>query len=366
MRILECIWSFGGGGAERQLSLLVRELVRRGHDVHVAYVLGGIHEDAFLSSGAVLHRLRPRMRYDATLVVDLILLMRRLRPDVVQTWLTQMDILAGTAAKVSGIPWVLSERASAGVYHDLMSRVRSRLGMHAASIVANSEGGLDYWRGLEFNRNGYVVRNAVFVQDQDAPVSDPELHGWFSDCGNIEHITFAGRYDSEKNVGRLLSAFIMVLSERPQANAVMFGEGPLKAQLLARRRALDESIRSRILIHGYTDRLPYFLRRSSVFVSVSLFEGHPNTVLEAATVGCPLVLSDISAHREFLNDESAWWASATDEGAIAEAIVGSLDNKEESTRKAGVARRQVECFTIAACADRYEKIYGSLMNRRKG
>ena len=47
------------------------------------------------------------------------------------------------------------------------------------------------------------------------------------------------------------------------------------------------------------------LKASKAFVSTSAFEGQPNAVLEAMACGCPLVVSDIPAHREFLSAETA-------------------------------------------------------------
>ena len=113
MRILNCIWRMGLGGAERQLVQLSSGLIARGVDVHVATAYPGHCDDDLAATGAVPHRFRPLGKYDVTLVPRTIRLIRRVRPDVVLTWLAQMDIVAGAAARAAGVPWIICERSAA-------------------------------------------------------------------------------------------------------------------------------------------------------------------------------------------------------------------------------------------------------------
>jgi hypothetical protein len=56
LRVLHLIPSLGGGGAERQVSLLTRELALRGCEVHLGFVGGGTHLAELESSAVTLHR----------------------------------------------------------------------------------------------------------------------------------------------------------------------------------------------------------------------------------------------------------------------------------------------------------------------
>src|SRR5262245_29358680 len=112
MRVLQCIWRLAVGGAERQFVQLTAGLAAAGADVHVVTVFDGEGDAQLAGTGAATHRLRALHRYDVTLVPRLALLMRRLAPDVVTTWLLQMDLAAGIAAKWTETPWVLCERSA--------------------------------------------------------------------------------------------------------------------------------------------------------------------------------------------------------------------------------------------------------------
>src|SRR5256885_5126301 len=106
--ILHLIPTLGGGGAERQLTYLAAALQRLGAKVHVGYLHEGPNLDRLLSDQVATHCLGPIGNYDIRLIRRISGLIRRVRPDLIQTWLTQMDILGGGAALCHGTPFVLS------------------------------------------------------------------------------------------------------------------------------------------------------------------------------------------------------------------------------------------------------------------
>ncbi|HCT3329718.1 TPA: glycosyltransferase, partial [Proteus mirabilis] len=71
----------------------------------------------------------------------------------------------------------------------------------------------------------------------------------------------------------------------------ILGDGP---QL----NELKEISCERIKYIGMVDNVNDYLASADIFISSSLSEGLPNTVLEALSCGLPVILSDISSHRE--------------------------------------------------------------------
>lgn len=81
----------------------------------------------------------------------------------------------------------------------------------------------------------------------------------------------------------------------------------LKFQIIGREGAATESIKNFINEHDLKDTVEFcgylsdvfpILRRADVYVSASLYEGLPGSVIEAMSVKLPLLLSDIEEHRE--------------------------------------------------------------------
>jgi glycosyltransferase involved in cell wall biosynthesis len=76
---------------------------------------------------------------------------------------------------------------------------------------------------------------------------------------------------------------------------IVLGDGPLLEEC---RRKTESFARVRFL--GHTNHVSDYLQAADGFISSSLSEGMPNSVLEALTWGLPVFLSDIPAHRELL------------------------------------------------------------------
>lgn len=354
MRVLHLIPTLGGGGAERQIVYLAQGLRARGCDVHVGFEQGGANLPRLLESGATVHRIRAAGNYDPLLVPRIVGLIRRVQPQIVQTWLTQMDVVGGIAARLTGTPWVVSERSTAGVYgRDLRHALRRSIGGLADAIVANSGGGLEFW--LHVSAAKRIVPNALALQEIDASLSDA------ADRGGGKVILFVGRLEQVKNLPNLIEALAMVLRDR-DAMVLFCGTGALEAEVRTWIEA--HGLSHRIHLLGFSELVWALMKRADVLVSVSWFEGHPNVVLEAAACRCPLVLSDIPAHREIFDEGAALLVAPANPAAIASAIIRVLDDPSAAAVRARRAREIVEPLSIDAQAAEYIQIYERLVGTR--
>src|SRR5271156_81289 len=109
--VLHCIPSLSGGGAERQLVYLSTELAKNGGDVHIAHLIPPADREWIQSSAATLHPLRGNHNHDPRLLWQLLRIVRQVKPDLIQTWLPQMDVLGGLAAILSRTPFLITERS---------------------------------------------------------------------------------------------------------------------------------------------------------------------------------------------------------------------------------------------------------------
>ncbi len=351
------ILSMTGGGAERQLAFMVPELRALGHDVHVAYVYDGIYLDQLRSHQCPAHQLKVASKYDARMLFSLWRILRTLRPDVIHTWLPHMDVLGGGLARVLRIPWVMSERSSAGMYQPtLLNGMRRRLGRHADAIVANSPGGAEYWADAGAPRSRIeVIPNFVLREELDAapPLQDARI------AASDEVILHVGRLSPDKNLSTVIAAMSELVRRRPHAKLVLCGEGPLLNQLTSEVKAAN--VEDHVLFAGFVSNVGTWLKRADALVAVSECEGHPNAVLEAMAAGAPVVVSNIDAYRNILDDTSALFASARDPEEIAAALAATLENRDAARARADRARRFVEPLSLHATVQRYDDFYRRLV-----
>lgn len=352
MRILYTIPTLGHGGAERQLSYLAVELAARGHEVHVASARGGANLARMEAAGVEWHHLGGTSHRDPLIFQRLLRLLKRLRPDVVQTILTPMDILGGTAALMTGTRWVLRESSSAPLYASgWRHRLRLSLARMADAVVSNSAGGDAYWRKAAGAPPLHVIPNAIPFEEMAAAGTRPT---GFDDDTKV--VLYAGRMDAGKNAEGVIAALARVADEVPFV-AVMCGDGPTRPRL--ERLARELGIAHRVVFKGYVDDLWDLMRRADAFVSLSRFEGCPNVVLEAMACGCPLVVSDIPAHRELLDESSARFADPDDTAKAAAEIRATLLFGGEARARA--ARARAEGRPVETMARLYERLYLSLL-----
>jgi glycosyltransferase involved in cell wall biosynthesis len=359
LRALHFVATLGSGGAERQISLLLPSMRMIGVEVTLCFHTEGPNLAPLVSSGVDLARLPKRSSHDPRLLSDITDIVRLRQPNVIHTWLPQMDVLGGLVAQWMDIPHVLSERSSAGMYASggWKNRLRTMIGRRAQAIVANSEGGLEYWRSQDVRGHLHIVRNALTPHlSQSVRLS---LHG----LDGQKLIVAAGRLSHEKNVPTLVQAMAKALTRLPDHHAVIFGEGP-ERQSVALQIA-EMGLSSRIHLGGYTENLFGWLRMADVFLSASLIEGNPNVVIEAASAGCPLVLSDIPAHREFAVSGSALFAPASNPDLLADAVVQSVIDRPAALVRAEKARALTDNLSVEAAAQKYVHIYRSLLSEPK-
>jgi len=359
VKILHCIPSMEGGGAERQLTYLVKEHVGAGCDVHVALTRGGANLSRLEAAGATIHRLGPILNHDPRIAARLVRLIAAIKPDLVQCWLRQMELLAGTVCVMTRTPWLFCERSSKHAYPPtLKNALRVRIASFATAVVSNSKAGDQYWRErLPSKVPRYVIANAVPIDEIAlAPKATAEEAGTQPGTALL---LYAGRLDAAKNALALVKALRMLPRNLP-VTTLLCGDGPMRGEIT---RAMQDLPPGRVVLAGYATNLWSLMKRAAAFVSPSKFEGNPNVVLEAMACACPLIVSDIPAHRELLDEQSALLVSEADPEGFAHAITTVLADPLAAARRAAVARCRVERNGAGEVAQRYLTAYAEMLAR---
>jgi glycosyltransferase involved in cell wall biosynthesis len=105
------------------------------------------------------------------------------------------------------------------------------------------------------------------------------------------------------------------------------------------------------------------MQRAAIFVSPARYEPFGLSVLEAASAGCALVLSDIPTFRELWSG-AALFVDPSDDRALHRALAVLCADDRERARLQLAARERSERYSLMQTADAYRALYQSLLASR--
>lgn len=111
--------------------------------------------------------------------------------------------------------------------------------------------------------------------------------GISDDCYVVGHI---GRISKQKNHDFIIDIFSDIVSKHPNSKLMLVGKGELENQI---RDKVDKLyLEDKVILTGVRSDIPALLSAFDVFLFPSLYEGMPNTVIEAQASGLPCIISD--------------------------------------------------------------------------
>lgn len=364
-RVLWLIKGLGPGGAERLLVLSAGQIDRDRFSVRVAYVLAW--KDALVAelerTGVVVHclgtkqswdprwlpRLRRLLRDDPVDIVHvhsplaaigarvvLRTMPRRTRPRMVTTEHNVWDSYTPLTARVHALT-SKGDDARLAVSHAVRASMPTRLHDDAEVVIH----GID----LEAVRAELDQRDSVRAE---LGIDNGELV-----VGTVANLRANKAYPD------LLQAARIVVDRLPSARFVAVGQGPDEQSIRDLHRELELGDRFQLL--GYRSDAVRVMTSFDVFCLPSRHEGMPVAVMEAIALGLPVVASAVGGVPELVRDrEEALLLEPGQPGALADALIGLLEDPARRAVMAGAARRRSEEFAVDRSVRRVEAVYDAL------
>jgi len=227
--------------------------------------------------------------------------------------------------------------------------------------IAPSPGILTVLRELGVDAPIEVVPNGVDLTPFQAPQPVPResLGLRQGDLGLI----YVGRLGQEKNLTFLLRALAGVRAASPNVRLVLVGGGPEEDNLrgLAHGLGLGDSVH----FTGRVDyeRVPGLLAACDAFVTASVSEVHPLSVIEAMASRLPVVGIDAPGVSDTVTDGVDGFLAPNDLAAYTAKLTRLVREPDLRRRMGEAARRTAETYEIGRTSARVEALYRSLVER---
>jgi glycosyltransferase involved in cell wall biosynthesis len=356
------------GGAERQIVTLAKSLRERGRDVQVVlFYDGGAFDGELAAAGVPVHFVGKRGRWDAVgFLVRLALILRRLRPAAIYSFLDLPNILASLLHPAVGRPRLVWSIRAAGMemhHYDWLSRLiprlEARLSWTADVIVANSRAGKDWAISRSFPPDKMVViENGIDTNrfKFDAAGRERVRNEWKVGAGETA-IGLVARFDPMKDHETFLRAAAQLARARGGLRFVCVGGGPEDYVRRIQELALILGIEQLVTWAGPQSDMPAVYSALDIASSSSSFgEGFSNAIAEAMACGVPCVVTDVGDSARIVG-EVGEVVVPRDADALAGAIARMLDRIETNVDIGQQARaRIVDEFSVARMVSRTEHV----------
>ena len=372
LKIVHIITGLEDGGAEAMLyELCKRDKI---NEVLVFSLMNeGKYGSKLRSMGVVVYCFGfERGVFSPKAFLVLIGLLRREKPDVIQTWLAHADLIGGIAARLAGV------RKLVWTIHNSEYRVRTtkrttRLVVRILAILSHflpklivccAKSAMASHERLHYDKtkmvvvpNGYDIDRFHIRSGTSITVS--ARHNLASFGRPV--IGMIARFDPQKDHRNFLCAVARLRSEGKIFTTIMAGNGidEQNAELMGilREHKLEEKVR----LLGQVERIEELYGQIDFVVLSSQSEAFPNVVAEAMASGVPCIATDVGDVAELIG-QSGWLVPPKNCGALAQAIYGAMSEKEQllEQRRKWARERIVTTYSATKMVETYQVIYSAL------
>jgi glycosyltransferase involved in cell wall biosynthesis len=362
-----------GGGAGNATACIARALTQQAHEVSVVTGafgdLRGTQQES--ASLRVIRLATRRARVDRSNYAEMLSFVlaaacalpriaRETRADgMIVFFSLPCGPLGWLIRRLAGVPYVISLRggdvpgaeARVGVMHRLLAPLRRAVLRRATAVVANS-------RGLaRLSEQADPVPVEVIPNGVDTVFFCPAPEK-AADPGEVRFL-FAGRFQSQKNLFVLLDQFAVTARRSSRSlRLTLIGDGPQRAELEAHAQGLG--IANLVEWCGWLDKpgLRDAYQCAQVFLNPSLYEGMPNTVLEAMACGLPVIASRVIGNDEVVEHDATGLLFDLDRPDDLAAAMSELANAPARRASMGKLARQRACdnYSWDTTAARYAQL----------
>lgn len=247
----------------------------------------------------------------------------RLKPDYVFNFTIKMNLYVGLVCRLLGIPYAnnISGLGTVFLHDGIVFRLAQKL-----YGFANRGAEKVFFQNPEdqavlIKKHLVEERNAVLL-----PGSGINLqHFSYTELPEIKPFTFLmiARLIADKGVREYVAAAKIVKAKIPESRFILVGPGNVSNKSAITGEEIARWRKDGVIEYvGGQDDVRPFIRDCHILVLPSYREGMPRTVLEAASIGRPAIVTDVPGCRQSIIDgETGWLCKLQDIDDLAEKMI---------------------------------------------
>lgn len=368
IRVCRVINAMRLGGVQFMLVKLLPALRDLGADPDVVAIKakGRVAKILRQRTGIRTTHVKVRGRLDPVSIRRLARHFRDGRYDVVHTHMFSANVPATIAARMAGVPCIVSQVHNVGTYDTFAKRALERLLMPCrdAMLCVSDAVREDAARSLRIDPARLrVLHNAIDPPDPASVRPRDEMRRELGLADSDVALLHAARLHPHKNHEALLRELPRVVAADSRMVLLLAGDGRIEEHLrsLAKELGLDGHVR----FLGFRDDVPSLMAAADAVVLPSLREGHPNVVLEAWQASLPVVATNVGGAPELVDEGvNGFVVPKEDMHRFGDRLLELAADADFRRRLGAAGREKVAGFSVARMAEATMALYDEILSRK--
>jgi glycosyltransferase involved in cell wall biosynthesis len=315
---------------------------------------------------------------DLIALVELIRLFRRLRPTIVHTHSSKAGILGRWAAWYARVPVIVHTIHGYGITPAqapwlrraliLLERMTGWITTHWIAVAqADMKKGIEW--GLFDRTQVSVVRPGIDPQPFQATIDATTRHALRAEfgAGPADHLVgTVACLKPQKAPEDFVAVAKQVCEAVPNARFVLIGDGGLRLRI---ESLIEQNgLHNRLHLAGWRRDIPTVMQAFDVFLLTSHWEGLPRVLLEARTIGLPVVATRVGGVEEVIVEgRHGWLSDAGDVAGLSAQLFRVLQGRDgQSHGRSQFGEALPKEFHLEEMVKQYESLYDRLLDDRRG
>ncbi|MAP24521.1 MAG: hypothetical protein CMM87_03205 [Rickettsiales bacterium] len=358
MRITFVISSLNSGGAERVISQLSNYLVEKNHQVTII-TLAELSSKPFyqLSNLVKLRNINKKTPKNNLFIKRLFCILSRVhflrreihnsQPNIVVSFIDIMNITTLLSMFSSKIPVIVSERIDPN-HHKiprLYNWLRKKLYPRSYRIIVQTKCAMNFFCP-EIKKKCQIIPNPNWLKPNSNKIINLVPR----------KIISVGRLNVQKDHETLIKAMPKVVRKFPELTLEIYGEGPLRPKLQALINNLG--LAERVYLVGNRNYIQNYLNNADLFVFPSKYEGFPNALLEAMSLGLPCIASNCSGNNDIIEQNlDGRLFQIANSPLLSKLIINLLSSYEDRKRLSKNAQLKAQKYEPEKILNQWESLF---------
>ncbi|MEM7173050.1 MAG: glycosyltransferase family 4 protein [Pseudomonadota bacterium] len=365
-RIVLFIDSLGSGGAQRQILMLAKQLVRADFDVSLL-VYHDIDDLAYMLEPEIKLELIPKNAQALPkFLYRVFQYFRREKPRAIIAYLYGPSLMSRTLGRLAGVSTVITSQRNLDLDKSSIQYILERLTYRLATkIVTNAYATKDQLCDLlpKASEKLEVIHNAVDT-GLFSPLSREERSKLRRDrdLADSEFVfLLPGRIEVQKNHLGLIQAALEVADRREFVILFAGNEFDLRIKDRVKTAISGTRLADRVIFLGQQKDMRSVYALADCVILPSLWEGLPNVLIEAMACECPVIASDVADNKIVVPKDCGIVFDLDGPAELTDAMSRLLDMDSSARVEMGLAcRKHVEAnFSETAFLEKHLKLIGA-------